>query len=413
MNINKPSENIALPGRKKQYAETDEDLHKMRKIPIVNKLPKTLRNHLVAAIGEFVGTFMFLFFAFSTTQVANTTSSGAAVSTSPNTSNLLYVALGFGFSLAVNAWVFFRITGGLFNPAVTFGMCLIGAVPWIRGGIIVFSQLLGGIAAAAVVSALFPGPEGVRTSLGGGTSIVQGLFIEMFLTAELVFTIFMLAAEKHKGTFIAPVGIGLSLFIAELTGVYFTGGSLNPARSFGPAVVARRFNGYHWIYWVGPALGSLVAVGFYKLVKMLEYETVNPGADMTTKEAEELMEELAERDLDHTNSGGSGLDDAPSTLPNGSTAGVLSQARQNGPLVNSHLSRPPPPMVNESFARIANPRSNSSFLRASRPAAPPAPVVQQSVEYRNARPENSSIDTVVEGRNGVVPLYAGKNDNMV
>ena len=51
--------------------------------------------------------------------------------------------------------------------------------------------------------------------------------IEMFLTAQLVITIFLLAAEKHKGTFLAPVGIGLSLFIAELSGVYFTGGQSN------------------------------------------------------------------------------------------------------------------------------------------------------------------------------------------
>lgn len=54
-----------------------------------------------------------------------------------------------------------------------------------------------------------------------------------FLTAELVFTILMLAGEKHKGTFIAPVGIGLALFVAEIAGVYYTGASLNPARSFG------------------------------------------------------------------------------------------------------------------------------------------------------------------------------------
>ena len=55
---------------------------------------------------------------------------------------------------------------------------------------------------------MFPhdGQINVRTSLGGGTSVAQGVFIEMFLTAQLVFTIFMLAAEKHKGTFIAPVG---------------------------------------------------------------------------------------------------------------------------------------------------------------------------------------------------------------
>ena len=57
-----------------------------------------------------------------------------------------------------------------------------------------------------------------------------------FLTAELVFTILMLAAEKSKDTFIAPVGIGMALFVAELAGVYYTGASLNPARSFGPCV---------------------------------------------------------------------------------------------------------------------------------------------------------------------------------
>jgi aquaporin rerated protein, other eukaryote len=101
----------------------------------------------------------------------------------------------------------------------------------------------------------------------------------MFLTAQLVFTIFMLAAEKHRATFIAPIGIGLSLFIAELMGVYYTGGSLNPARSFGPCVILGKFNGYHWIYWVGPVLGALLASGFYLFIKALEYETVNPESD--------------------------------------------------------------------------------------------------------------------------------------
>lgn len=140
--------------------------------------------------------------------------------------------------------------------------------------------------AAGVVSALFPSPMNVNTTLGGGTTIAQGLFIEMFLTAELVFVIFMLAAEKHKATFLAPVGIGLALFVSELTGVYFTGGSLNPARSFGPAVVTHSFPGYHWIYWLGPTLGSLLAVGFYKLMKFSEYETVNPGQDFDDHEME-------------------------------------------------------------------------------------------------------------------------------
>jgi aquaporin related protein len=89
----------------------------------------------------------------------------------------------------------------------------------------------------------------------------------------------MLAVEKSKATFLAPVIIGLALFTAELAGVPFTGGSLNPARSFGPDVILRKFNKEHWVYWVGPALGAIVAVLFYRFIKMLEYETANPGQD--------------------------------------------------------------------------------------------------------------------------------------
>lgn len=111
-------------------------------------------------------------------------------------------------------------------------MCLVGALPYVRGLCLLVAQILGGITAAAICSALFPGPLMVRTNLGGGTSVVQGLFIEMFLTAELVFTIFMLAAEKHKGTFIAPIGIGLSLFIAELTGRLYKFLSSNLSNSY-------------------------------------------------------------------------------------------------------------------------------------------------------------------------------------
>jgi len=108
----------------------------------------------------------------------------------------------------------------------------------------------------------------------------------MFLTCELVLAILFLAAEKHKATFLAPIGIGLALFIAEMAGVFYTGGSLNPARSFGPAVVIGTWPGYHWIYWIGPLLGSLLAVGFYKLMKYSDYETVNPGQDFNEEETE-------------------------------------------------------------------------------------------------------------------------------
>lgn len=279
-----PGRGLAVPFRKRRpdISSSQSEPHRYR-LPGLGRVHPSVRNHIVAMSGEFVGTFLFLFFGLSGAQVANTTPAVAGSPTSqtsgPNTSQILYICLSFGFSLAVNAWVFFRISGGLFNPAVTLGMCLIGALPWFRGLLVFIAQMLGAMAASGVVLCLFPGPLTSVTELGGGTSIVQGLFIEMFLTTELVFTIFMLAAEKHRGTFIAPVGIGLSLFVAMLTGVYYTGGSLNPARSFGPCVANAYFPSYSWIYWLGPALGAILAAGFYKFIKMLEYETANPGQD--------------------------------------------------------------------------------------------------------------------------------------
>ena len=97
-------------------------------------------------------------------------------------------------------------------------MVITGTLPWIRGLLLFPAQILGGMTAAALVLCLFPGPLLVETKLTHGTSIAQGVFIEMFLTAELVITVLMLAAEKSKATFIAPIGIGLALFVAELAG---------------------------------------------------------------------------------------------------------------------------------------------------------------------------------------------------
>jgi aquaporin related protein len=227
----------------------DSDLHHEDNVPASAKRSlgnwttgsrNTIRNHFVAMLGEFCGTFLFLFFSFAPTQIAvlATKETTDAANPVPNTSNLLFIAVAFGASLAANVWAFFRINGGMLNPAVcnlepdrhygipwltikpqvTLGLCLIGAVPPIRGLLVFPCQILGAIAASAVVSALFPGPLLVTVSLGAGTSIVQGLFIEMFLTIQFLMVIFMLAVEKHRATFLAPLGIGLALFICHLTG---------------------------------------------------------------------------------------------------------------------------------------------------------------------------------------------------
>jgi len=226
---------------------------------------------------------MFLYFGFATHLMIVDQASDVARGNSANSAQtVVFISLGYGFSLLITVWAWYRISGGLFNPAVTTGMVLAGQLSPIRAIFLIPSQLLGGMVAAALVSCMFPGNiANVNTTLSPGTSISQGVFIEMFLTSLLVFVVLMLAAEKSKDTFIAPIGIGLALFVAELAGVYYTGGSLNPTRSFGPAVAATSFPGYHWIYWVGPLLGSLIAVGYYRFVKYFNYEEANPGQDST------------------------------------------------------------------------------------------------------------------------------------
>ena len=105
------------------------------------------------------------------------------------------------------------------SSQVTVGLMIAGAVPWVRGLLLIPTQLIGAMVAAGLVSCMFPGPPAFVTTLTE-TSIVRGLFIEMFLTIELEITILFLAAEKQKATFVAPVAIGLALFVAELAGMY-------------------------------------------------------------------------------------------------------------------------------------------------------------------------------------------------
>ena len=167
---------------------------------------------------------------------------------------------------------------------MTLALLLVGAIKPLRAILVFVAQLVGGIAAAAVVDAITPGSLSVSTKLAPEMNVAQGLFLEMFLTSLLILVILMVAVEKHKSTYLAPIAIGVALFVGHIAGVHWTGASLNPARSFGPEVIAG-FQGYDWIYWVGPFLGSLLAFGFYRLMKFLEYETANPGQDFDDQEA--------------------------------------------------------------------------------------------------------------------------------
>ncbi|CAO1633497.1 unnamed protein product [Parajaminaea phylloscopi] len=243
-----------------------------------------LKQDIIAALGEFTGTTLFLLLALGgakTAQFTRTTAQTEGLQTSLGNQTIMFIAVSFGLSLLVNAWVFYRVTGGLFNPAITLSLFLVGGLSAFRAALLTVAQLAGGIAGAGLVAALTPfgGVDSVATTLGSGVNVAQGLFIEAFLTAILVLAVLFLAAEKHRSTHLAPVGIGLALLACHLFGVAWTGCGINPARSLGPAVVSATFPSYHWIYWVGPLIGSLLAVAFYLVLKAFDYTSVVFGQD--------------------------------------------------------------------------------------------------------------------------------------
>lgn len=182
MNVDRPARGLRIPWKPRHHQLPHRhEKHVARRLPFLDFLPTSVKGHIVACVGEFVGTFMFLLFALGGTNVVNTAPAQGANATdlSANPSKIMYISLVFGLSLMVNAWVFFRISGGLFNPAVTLGMMIVGATSYMRGALVIVSQIIGGIAASAVVSAMMPNVLAVRTELGGGTTVVQGLFIEV------------------------------------------------------------------------------------------------------------------------------------------------------------------------------------------------------------------------------------------
>jgi len=238
-----------------------------------------IKQDCCGALLEFIGTFFFLTLAFGGVQAA--TSAGGVGQSAPNILNVFIASLNFGFSLLVSAWLFYRVTGGLFNPNVSLALFLTGCIGPVRFVLYCIAQLGGATAAAGVILALSPGPCSFNTGLREGINPAQGVFIEMFVTSYLVLAVFMLAVEKHHVTPFAPVGIGLTLFVCELWSIFYTGGAVNTARAFGPAAVTGFPSGKHWVYWVGPCLGSLLGTSFYAILKHWNYWDINPDQAVT------------------------------------------------------------------------------------------------------------------------------------
>ena len=132
---------------------------------------------------------MFLLMGFAAAHTANLPNAATTTSTGTpftNTANLLYISFAFGISLVVNVWIFFRVSGGIFNPAVALALTLVGAISPLRCVLVSIAQIVGGITAAGLIDGLMPGPLNVATTLGENTSIAQGIIPSLSNDSELI-----------------------------------------------------------------------------------------------------------------------------------------------------------------------------------------------------------------------------------
>src|SRR5688572_2680362 len=207
-------------------------------------------------VSEFIGTFALVFVGGASIMIARDTNSPAG---------LLGIAFAHGLILAVMVSATMRISGHL-NPAVTIGFLVTRRIEPLMAAIYITAQLLGALAAAYALKATFPA-ELFALARGGGQSIsldvtaAQAFFLEMIATFFLTFVVFGTAVDPNAPR-VGGFAIGLAVAAGILAIGPLTGGSMNPARSIGPAVASGIFEG-QVIYWTGPFVGAIIAALIY------------------------------------------------------------------------------------------------------------------------------------------------------
>ena len=212
-----------------------------------------MNKQLRGIIAEFVGTFGFVFIGAGAI-LTDVYTRGAL--------GLIGVALAHGLMLSIMVSAFMATSGGQFNPAVSLGLVIARKQDIRTAMSYIIAQLAGGVLAAMVLRALFS-PEVWQVVKLGTPAIAPGINpltamgIEIVLTFLLMLAIFGTAVDGRAPK-IGGFGIGLTVAADILVGGPLTGASMNPARSFGPALAAGFWND-HWVYWVAPILGASIA----------------------------------------------------------------------------------------------------------------------------------------------------------
>ncbi len=175
------------------------------------------------------------------------------------------VAACFGLVVMVLIAALGHLSGAHFNPAVTLAFAATRHFAWSEVPRYLAAQLLGAVAGAATLRASFGLASNLGATLPAGSDL-QALGIETLLSAVLLFVITSVATDTRAVGQLAAVAIGGTVALDALWGGPVTGASMNPARSFGPALVAGLWRA-HWVYWVGPILGAIAGAALYQSLR--------------------------------------------------------------------------------------------------------------------------------------------------
>lgn len=172
------------------------------------------------------------------------------------------IALAHAFALSAVIYSAWHISGAHLNPAITLAQALTGHIqPLVAGGYIL-AQLIGSVGAALVLKFIFVGVSAQAflgdVSLGTNVSPVTGIIVEAIFTFGLAWVVYGATISKKAASGFGGIAAGMILGAAVLVVGHITGAALNPARSFGPALIAIHWE-YHFIYWIGPFIGAILA----------------------------------------------------------------------------------------------------------------------------------------------------------
>lgn len=218
-----------------------------------------------AWLAELIATFALVFFGTVSVTVAN-----VIFEFNSPTSSILLISFAHGLAITLMIYATGHISGAHINPAVTVPMAVLKKIDaGNAAGYIVF-QLIGAVLGSLAHMMFLP--DGSKVNFGAhapgaaiGKSEISALGIEIILTFFLLFVIFGTAVSKRASPGWAGFAIGMTILMGHLIGIPLTGASMNPARSFGPALVSGAWNA-HWVYWIGPIVGGLIAALLYQYV---------------------------------------------------------------------------------------------------------------------------------------------------